>query len=315
MITDRKKATNRTNSANSSGPRTARGKKNSSRNAQKHGLYSKELIVSDDDNGEFASLREGLLAQFNPSTALQTVAFEQIVASCWRGKLAIRLEMSRLNLQLRTKKESDPSDSEEKVDAQEFDWYAGSPQDLRRGIKFLEALHGVVAESGGLHLESLKEQIIKGFGLGFYNALRDWRPMNASAISLANHLVRHAETFKRPLPNIYDEKNEVPVDGIGASLNKSDTPSEKNVDPSPRKNSAPSDRNDVLVDPSQQWQMLVKLVDMQLQHLRDLLRSGINDPELDTQVLTDFVPRYFTTASRDLQKSVDWFLYLKSQGL
>ena len=114
--------------------------KNSAANAVKHGFYSKELIIDEKDKPDFESLRENLLAQLEPSTALQGIAFEQIVSSCWRCKLAMRLEMHRLKTWFTPVVESEEADSD-KIGSQRgetaLQWYGASKEDLRDGVRFL----------------------------------------------------------------------------------------------------------------------------------------------------------------------------------
>src|ERR1035441_4386181 len=87
-----KAESNRRNALKSTGPNTPRGKRYSRSNALKHGVYSKELLVSEADNPEFEEMRAGLKAELKPSTMLQGLAFDYIVVCHWRCKLALRLE-------------------------------------------------------------------------------------------------------------------------------------------------------------------------------------------------------------------------------
>jgi hypothetical protein len=56
----------RRNGAKSKGPVTAQGKAKSSRNAFRHGLCSKILIVADEDQEEFDELRDSYMETFQP---------------------------------------------------------------------------------------------------------------------------------------------------------------------------------------------------------------------------------------------------------
>jgi hypothetical protein len=68
-------------------------------------------------------------------------------------------------------------------------------------------------------------------------------------------------------------------------------------------------------DPKQKLQMLVKLIELQAQHLVDLQHSNSEASDMRQTTPNEFAPRYFATASRDLQRSVDWYLYLRSNDL
>jgi len=68
-----------------------------------------------------------------------------------------------------------------------------------------------------------------------------------------------------------------------------------------------------MADPGQKLQMLVKLVDLQAQHLSDLQQINSEASHMRETATNEFAPRYFATASRDLQRAVDWYLYLRSK--
>ena len=83
----------RMNGARSHGPRTAAGKAKSVRNALKHGLCAKKLlIVPEEDAAAFEALQAQLLAELAPVGALQAVLAERIVSAAWRLRRADRLE-------------------------------------------------------------------------------------------------------------------------------------------------------------------------------------------------------------------------------
>jgi len=195
MTSERKRLSNAKNATKSTGPRSQRGKQFSSTNALKHGLYSSELRIAEDERPEFEALRSGLLGQLAPKTMLQGIAFEQILSSCWRCKIALRIEMqqpSRGSLNERAKT-ADENASE--LEGAQLQWFGVSSQDLQRGIKFLNELRSEVATSGALHLEDRKQQIVKLFGEPFYEALSEWKPMSVDAILMAEHSVEHARRF------------------------------------------------------------------------------------------------------------------------
>ena len=87
---------NRKNAEKSTGPTSEEGKAQSARNALKHGIFAKELFLSDEEKPEFEELNNALRGQFNPATPMQEIAFGRVVCSCWRCRLATRLEMSRI---------------------------------------------------------------------------------------------------------------------------------------------------------------------------------------------------------------------------
>ena len=250
-------------------------------NALRHGFYSRELTVSEPDKRDFEALRESLLAQLAPRSALQYVGFEQIVTCCWRSKLAVRLEMHRLKVHFAANHESTSNETAPEGDFRKTQWYGASRQDLLNGIRILKELRRDVSQSGPLHLESWKDQIMRAFGVGFYDALTEWKHMNVDAMYLAETLQKHAQTYKAPLP-----ASSRPPEGV-----------------------------EINADPRQKLQMLVKLIDLQTQHLSDLQQINSETSHMRETATNEFAPRYFATASRDLQRAVDWYLYLRANDL
>ena len=94
----------RKNSRKSTGPRTCRGKRHSSRNALKHGLYSdvqyffqEAAIELGEDPGHFRRLYLGLLEARRPADALEQVLVEDIAVLIWKKS---RLERSEAAVQV-----------------------------------------------------------------------------------------------------------------------------------------------------------------------------------------------------------------------
>jgi len=282
MTSPRKVISNQRNSTKSTGPASKIGKKNMASNALQHGFYSRELIISEQEKDEFDSLRESLFGQLAPITPLQTVATEQIVASSWRCKLAIRSEMHRLGRCFTSTAKSSSVEPEAQKDPRAIRWYGTSKEDLRKAETILADFREEVIQTEALHLTDRKEQLVKAFGIEFYDALEEWRPTNLIAIGLAEMICAHEEKFGSP-----------------AILSRPASPEMPRVVP----------------DQKQKMQMLVKLIDMKLQHLADLRVTDALRAQTHDQVPTDFTPRYFASASRDLQRAVDWLIYIKSKGL
>src|SRR5919106_6579946 len=83
----------RKNGARSRGPKTAAGKARSARNALKHGLCAKKLLViAEEDAAQFLVLEAALLAELAPVGALQAVLAQRVVSAAWRLMRADRME-------------------------------------------------------------------------------------------------------------------------------------------------------------------------------------------------------------------------------
>jgi hypothetical protein len=93
-VSDARAEANRRNGARSRGPTTAAGKAQSARNALKHGLCAKKLLLlPEEDPAAFCALETALLAELLPAGALQAVLARQIVSAAWRLARAERLEV------------------------------------------------------------------------------------------------------------------------------------------------------------------------------------------------------------------------------
>ncbi len=76
------------------GPRTARGKAASSKNARKHGLTSKDVVLPGESAKEFQALRTQLGETLQPLGALEEELVERVLMCMWRLRRAYRVETS-----------------------------------------------------------------------------------------------------------------------------------------------------------------------------------------------------------------------------
>jgi hypothetical protein len=75
---------NRANAEHSTGPTSADGKKRSSRNSTRHGLFARDLYIPEELRPEFDSLRADLLRDLCPGTSIEVVLFNQILSASWK---------------------------------------------------------------------------------------------------------------------------------------------------------------------------------------------------------------------------------------
>ncbi len=83
---------NRANAALSTGPKTSAGKARSSRNAFRHGLYSKDLIVPGENPAEFDELRATLRREHQPANTTEEILVDELAQSFWRMRRFRHLE-------------------------------------------------------------------------------------------------------------------------------------------------------------------------------------------------------------------------------
>ena len=93
MGSERQVEANRRNALRSTGPRTPASKRVVARNAVKHGLLSRELVLPDESPSALEQLRVRLHANLQPVGTLEDVLVDRIVASIWRLRRLGRVEM------------------------------------------------------------------------------------------------------------------------------------------------------------------------------------------------------------------------------
>ena len=84
MTSDRQREANKNNASKSTGPRSAKGKAKSRRNALKHGLTAERLLLPDEDPKEFDALRNDLFDRFEPIDALEGRLVARVTDLLWR---------------------------------------------------------------------------------------------------------------------------------------------------------------------------------------------------------------------------------------
>jgi len=91
---------NRQNSKKSTGPRSAVGKRHSSRNGLKHGLLSKDLVIRTGDGREsareFQELLQQLKEDLQPNGRVEESLVEMIASCDWRFRRALRAEAGEI---------------------------------------------------------------------------------------------------------------------------------------------------------------------------------------------------------------------------
>ena len=76
----------RRNGARSRGPVTAAGKARSARNATRHGLRARSVLLADESARDFAGLAGALRAELAPVGVLQAELAARVAAAAWRAR-------------------------------------------------------------------------------------------------------------------------------------------------------------------------------------------------------------------------------------
>jgi hypothetical protein len=95
-VTEKMVEANRRNARKSTGPRTSDGKAVVARNALKHGLAAKELVIPGERKADLVALRDGLFADLRPVGELEAILVDRIALAMWRLRRAVRFESGYL---------------------------------------------------------------------------------------------------------------------------------------------------------------------------------------------------------------------------
>lgn len=92
MTTPRKAAANRANALRSTGPKTPDGKAAASRNAIRHGILSRAVLMAGEDGLALNALRAELRAALEPVGAVEELLTDHLVSVVWRLRRAQGME-------------------------------------------------------------------------------------------------------------------------------------------------------------------------------------------------------------------------------
>jgi hypothetical protein len=178
------------NSIRGGGPRTAAGKRRSSRNARTHSLLTSELNLSTEERSAFKDLRKGLLQELMPNTPILQLLFEIVVADAWRMKLALRGEQRAVKKQLDSGDDPQPLSTKVRMD---FPYVLSAPE-LRPRLELLENTQIDFAQTGCLNPD-LEDPLTRAFGIEFWKTLIDWQPLNTTMVRLLETTVERQKVF------------------------------------------------------------------------------------------------------------------------
>ncbi len=78
------------------GPRTRQGKQKSSRNATKHGVFSKVIILNSKPKAEYEELLTGLRETLQPEGELEELLVEKLATTTWRQRRLLLAESAEI---------------------------------------------------------------------------------------------------------------------------------------------------------------------------------------------------------------------------
>ena len=133
MASNKQLHANRANATQSSGPRSQAGKARSRLNSRKHGLTAKMLIIPGENADDFDQLREELMDEYDPQSALVCELVERLAGILWRLRRVPFFEAAIMDFShwrvtnSYNRRYVDPAkeeDEAEEEDEEEADWQA-----------------------------------------------------------------------------------------------------------------------------------------------------------------------------------------------
>ena len=110
MISEKRSQAARANGARSRGPVTPEGKAISSRNALRHGLLAKTVVLCNEDPETFKALFYLLIERFSPVDDIEMSAIEEMAAAHWRMRRVISMERALLDSVIRENLDKEPAE-------------------------------------------------------------------------------------------------------------------------------------------------------------------------------------------------------------
>jgi len=92
MSSRKQSEANKRNAQKSTGPRTSKGKLASSRNAVKHGLLAKHIVITGENPEDYESFKTALYEDLSPNGPIENELVDLICSHAWRLRRIKRLE-------------------------------------------------------------------------------------------------------------------------------------------------------------------------------------------------------------------------------
>jgi len=99
MTSFRQVAANQRNAQKSTGPRTEEGKRQSRRNAIRHGLCAGTVIETVEDIEGYRTFEAAIIADFDAETAVERELVLRLASLLWRMRRATSIETDLIRLQ------------------------------------------------------------------------------------------------------------------------------------------------------------------------------------------------------------------------
>ena len=101
MTSERQRAANRANARHSTGPKTPEGKAVVSRNALRHGLRARDVVLPEEDVDAFEDLLNRVRAGLSPVGPIEELLADRVVSTMWRLGRSARAETALFDWRVR----------------------------------------------------------------------------------------------------------------------------------------------------------------------------------------------------------------------
>ena len=275
----KKIASNRKNAKKSTGPKTRRGKQIVKRNALKHGLLSRDVVIQTGDGkenpAELNALTTQLAAQFQPEGILEEILVERIAVCYWRLRRVLKCETGEIRRQL---------------DSAVWRWTFSAADQFREAKEFSGLGFGREklnqSTMGVAHLQVVLENVKTG-------------------IETEGRLTQH-DTKHLTLAYGRDD----------GSLTHSLMVLDHMITSQSPKDGSVSEEDYDLPEPDHLKAAMIRFVDKEIDRLKGMEQelAKIEDMDLEAQMLADQLPpkhvvdkilRYETTIERQLYRAID----------
>jgi hypothetical protein len=175
------------------GPRTPKGKSRSRGNARRHGIFSSELTLSDQERREFNQLESQLRNDLKPATPLCELLFDNLLTSAWQMKRSFGAVQATLNDMMA--ESGATSLLGDGADSPMYFPYALTASEIRRRLRMLKEFRAEVEKRHYIPPE-WEKPITEALGADLWKTLSDWAPSSANhvaagfaAVVMASHEV------------------------------------------------------------------------------------------------------------------------------
>lgn len=156
------------------GPISALGKEKSRRNAVKHGIFAKVVVLSNEPLSQFDDLLQGFRNALRPVGAVEEVLVEKLATLVWRYRRVLVTERAEIRIEQRdgSQKSERERQQREEIFAMASSGVVSSrglmgnyenPVGMEQGLKFLEMLRTSIGVRGFVHEEDTR-LLLRVFG-------------------------------------------------------------------------------------------------------------------------------------------------------